>query len=90
MSVVVFGRMWADRTAFKRLATGTSVLFGIRLFCLPSWVPTARDCASSQHARARCLDTCREIRHTSGFETMPVIACSALDAYLLQDREEGM
>lgn len=35
------------------------------------------------------FDTCRELRRTSGFENVPVIACSALDPHLVQDRAEG-
>ena len=35
------------------------------------------------------FDTCRELRRTSGFENVPVIACSALDPYLVQDCAEG-
>jgi CheY-like chemotaxis protein len=35
------------------------------------------------------FDTCREIRRTQGFEHLPVIACSALDPYLVQERAAG-
>lgn len=35
------------------------------------------------------FDTCRQLRRTGGFENVPVIACSALDPYLVQDRDEG-
>lgn len=35
------------------------------------------------------LDGCREIRRANGFEDVPVIACSALDPYLVQERDQG-
>ena len=35
------------------------------------------------------FETCRQIRRTDGFEDVPVIACSALDPYLVQDHAEG-
>ncbi len=35
------------------------------------------------------FETCRQIRHIGAFENLPVIACSALDPYLVQDRAEG-
>ncbi|HVX12193.1 MAG TPA: response regulator [Pirellulales bacterium] len=35
------------------------------------------------------FETCRQIRQTNGFEVVPVIVCSALDPYLVQDRAQG-
>jgi CheY-like chemotaxis protein len=35
------------------------------------------------------FDTCRQIRRTRGFEHVPVVACSALDPYQVQQRDEG-
>jgi CheY-like chemotaxis protein len=35
------------------------------------------------------FEICRLIRQTSGFEDIPVIACSAFDPYLMQDRAVG-
>jgi CheY-like chemotaxis protein len=35
------------------------------------------------------FETCRQIRRTGGFERVPIIACSALDPYLVQDQAEG-